>query len=541
MRLLKRLGLLLIAGLLSGCLQVQDELTLNNDGSGTVRLKVTSNLPEEWTAMLAMSRGPGGRGGTFYPPVNESEAKRFFPARDFTLKVDEKSAADGKTLVVEAVFKDLNTLLASPYARAHQLAFQTGSNGTLKLQAIGAGEAAARAADIKADDDMARQLSGIEDLQKKTGEMRFEFRITLPSAVTEANGTRDGKTVTWTVERARCKDQEEFASRLGALLEAGCTAGALKLTAVTPPRLALLPFSRLAEGKVAGAEKPPDTNKIAAATRFVPYSLHVTRSLDLSGEGGGRQSQAHLTGAVLLPAELAPHQWGEVKLEEALDAKGTNLMPKEDGDSIQERMTQMEMFGTEGGPDDEDEAEAGQEKDARSQHMIALSFKAPDWTVKEIAKIKGRMTLQYWGGLEVIKLTNAVPASLVMTMNNPSKSAHLFGGDSERGQLADPRLAALGLSLRVQMAMVQSGMTFLQVETGGGKAALRDAQVFDADGRPWPTTLVEEGSSGLGNRSSQIMVTGQPKPPFSLGLVVSGLGASVAVPLLVEKVPVGAK
>jgi len=79
------------------------------------------------------------------------------------------------------------------------------------------------------------------------------------------------------------------------------------------------------------------------------------------------------------------------------------------------------------------------------------------------------------------------------------------------------------------------------LETGGGKAGLRDAQVFDAEGRPWPTTLVEDTSSGLGNRSSQILVTGQPKPPFSLGLVVSGLGASVPVPLLVEKVPVGAK
>ena len=142
MRLLKRLGPLLIAGLLCGCLQVQDELTLNNDGSGTVRLKVTSNLPEEWTDMLAMSRGVGGRSGTIYPPVNESEAKRFFPARDFTIKVEEKSAEDGKTLVVEAAFKDLNALLGSPYAHVHQLALQPGPDGALKLQAISAGEAA---------------------------------------------------------------------------------------------------------------------------------------------------------------------------------------------------------------------------------------------------------------------------------------------------------------------------------------------------------------------------------------------------------------
>jgi hypothetical protein len=65
--------------------------------------------------------------------------------------------------------------------------------------------------------------------------------------------------------------------------------------------------------------------------------------------------------------------------------------------------------------------------------------------------------------------------------------------------------------------------------------------VFDAEGRPWPTTLMQPDSSGSEERSCQVMVAGKPKPPFSLAVAVSGVGASVSVPILVEHVPVGEK
>ena len=115
----------LAALFLCGCFQVEDDLTLQSDGSGKVKLTVHSKLPEELTSMLGMSSRYGGGGGPLYPPMNESEAKHFFPAKDFTLKVVEKDESEGKTLVVEASFKDINRLLASPYARAHQLALGT--------------------------------------------------------------------------------------------------------------------------------------------------------------------------------------------------------------------------------------------------------------------------------------------------------------------------------------------------------------------------------------------------------------------------------
>jgi len=271
----------------------------------------------------------------------------------------------------------------------------------------------------------------------------------------------------------------------------------------------------------------------------VPYVLHVTRSLDLSGEGGGEASMAQLTGAILVPAELAPQQWGEPKLEEAVDGKGNSLMLKAEGDEMS-RMSRYAGFGMRDDTDEEGDAEASPPKEpTEKEHPVALSFKAPEWKVKEIAKVKGVLELEYLGGAEVIKLSNAVPASLVADMSK--QSSYSYSSDSERGQITDSRLTDIGLSLRVQMAMVQSGMTTLSLETSKGKSALVDAQVFDAEGRPWPTTLMQPDSSGSEERSCQVMVAGKPKPPFSLAVAVSGVGASVSVPILVEHVPVGEK
>src|SRR5437660_1098584 len=124
MKVLKRWISVSATLLLCGCFQVEDELTLQPDGSGKVALTLHSNLPEDLIGMLSMSSGYGGGSGSIYPPVTELEARHFFPPKDFALKVQQKSSDDGKTMTIEASFKDVNALLASPYGRAHQLALK---------------------------------------------------------------------------------------------------------------------------------------------------------------------------------------------------------------------------------------------------------------------------------------------------------------------------------------------------------------------------------------------------------------------------------
>lgn len=539
------LAIILIAG--AGCFQIEDVLTVQPDGSGTVKLTVDTDLPEEMTAMTSQF---GGGVAPLYPPTSEREAKYFFPAKDFTIKTEEKNGSGNKkTLIVEAAFKDVNAMLASPYARAHQLSLKTNADGTLKLQTLSGGALLAQAAQFKAEGEWATafQMPGMEDAQKKKTEMRLQFKVNLPNPVSDANGSRQDKSVSWTIERAKCKDDGEFADKMSALFEATCSGQGLKFWPVTPARLGLVPFAQLTAGKVENGPALPDTNKIAQSAKFVPYSLQVTRSLDLSGENSYSPSQAQLTGAIVVPAELAPQRWGSPKLEEATDAKGNNLVPKENDENgvMMRSFDRSERFGASDDSPDADEdategdAKAKAKKPGEKPHFLSLTFKAPEWKVKKIGHIKGTIDLQYLGGSEIVKLTNAVPASLVMDMTK-GRAANSFESSSERGAISDSRLNALGLSLKVDMAMTQGGMTTLSLESSGGQAALTDLQVFDADGKPWPTTLIQD-SSGGDQHSCQVMVAGKPKPPFSFAVAVGGVGASVPIAILLENVPIGDK
>jgi hypothetical protein len=169
---------------------------------------------------------------------------------------------------------------------------------------------------------------------------------------------------------------------------------------------------------------------------------------------------------------------------------------------------------------------------SEQRQPVDLTFNAPEWKVKEIARIKGSVALQYLGGMEVLKVSNAVPASLIQ-----EDTHRTYSSSDEQRLISDPRLEALGLALHVEMAMRQSGMTMLSLGATGNNATIADLQVFDADGKPWPTIFRSENSFTT-ERSFQVSIPGKPKAPLSLGLIVSGVGASVEVPFTVEKVPV---
>lgn len=224
----------------------------------------------------------------------------------------------------------------------------------------------------------------------------------------------------------------------------------------------------------------------------------------------------------MIPQEFAPPKWGDPKLDEVVDAKGNDLKPTADNEGRSYSMGNSEMENGE-----EDVSNTSQ------RHMVSVSFRPPDWKINEISRIKGSISLQYFGGSQVVKLTNAIPAKWIADASN------LMGGgafDSSEKPLNSPALAGMGLSLVLQMGMAQSGMTMLTVQVTGKQALLADAQVFDAEGKPWPTFL-QQPDVGSGDATScQIMVAGKPQPPLSLALLASGGGATVAVPFLLEHV-----
>jgi hypothetical protein len=521
-------GLLLLLAL-CGCIKIKDELMINADGSGKVRIETVSSLPPEFSESMGVSERMGGAGGgVIYPPVSEAEARKFFPEKDFSVTVKQHKADNGDvTTIIEAEFQNINALLASAYGRAHQLSAKI-AEGSLVMRGVTGMEAAARFAEMKDDTGTGfGALAGAADLQKKKGEMRAEFRVTLPNVISSAKGTRDGKTAAWIVERAKCKDDEDFARQLGMVSEVKCPADGLKMTPVSPVRMGLLPFAQLAEG-MADAGTAVDTNKIFAAAKFVPYGLTVTRSLDLSGEGGAQENLAQLTGAVVVPPEFAPQKWGEPALDEAVDAKGGNLKPGE-SDEGQNYLMRARYSNIANG-DDEDSA-----TNASLRHVVTFGFRPPDWKTAEIARIKGSVGLQYFGGSQVVKLTNAVPAKRIVDATKMMSG----GFDSSETPLTSATLDTLGLALSVQMGMIQSGMTMVTLQAKGKQAALTDAQVFDAAGKPWPTFLQRQNFGGDDDTETcEIVIAGKPQPPLSLALQVSGSGSTVEVPILLEHVSV---
>ena len=148
-----RTWMLVLAVALCGCFKTKDELTINADGSGTVRLETRVLIPSETLQGLGMAMG-ASEGPVTYPPTSEAEAKRWFPAKDFNMTVKEDRAEAGdSTLVITAEFKEVNRLLASPYAKAHGLTLLV-TNGVLSLKAITGIEAVAWLAEMKDEGGM---------------------------------------------------------------------------------------------------------------------------------------------------------------------------------------------------------------------------------------------------------------------------------------------------------------------------------------------------------------------------------------------------
>ena len=523
---------------LCGCFKIKDELTLNPDGSGSVRLETRLLLPSETLQTLGLSTGmAGGDAPPAYPPTSEEEAKHFFPRKDFVLTFKDEKQADGSLLVITAAFKDINALLASPYGKSHGLSLAV-SNGTLSLKAVFGVEGAARIAEMK--DDTAgifgEQIPGLEELKKKKDEMRAEFRVTFPNLVSSANagGTRDGKAVTWIVDRTRQTNSAEFAREAGALLEASCPADGLKFSPVSPARLVVLPFKDAPAGVITRGTVP-DTNKISAAVKFVPCAMQVTRTLDLSGEGGSHQNSAQLVGMVSLPHELAPQQWGELNIDEVVDAKGNNLkLPKGQDEfaRFSGRFDGGEFIDVAEEVEEDETAAPREKQDPEHRHQVTLAFQPPDWKVKEIARIRASLSLQYFSGSQIVKISNAIPANWIREMKNARDFSFEPGGQ----KVGDPKLTEIGLELQLTMGMSQGSFLYLMFDTAGSKGSVTDAQLYDVDGRPWPTYFVRQG---FGTDSMMVMVAGKPKGPLSLALVASGASATLTVPILVEKVPVG--
>lgn len=524
---------------LCGCLEVQDELTLNSDGSGSVRLEVKSSA----SMSGYLDRGGGGNPDHVqYPPTAVAEARVFFPGPDFEVKADNRTDDHGdQTLLIQATFKDVNALLASPYARAHAIELKRDGDA-LVFRALSGMGAMAHFMEGARDGEEAAMYSQMASAMGGAKELRAEFRLNLPNPVTQANGQREDRSVVWLADRNQTTNATVFLEQVDQVLEARCNAGGVTFAPKGPVRPALLQFSELPSGALGNAVEGPDEAAVRAAAKFVPCALQVQRTVDLSGSGYVGDSQAGLVGFVVLPASLKPQRWGKPELEEVLDANQRSLKLNEAQELIGfPRGFSATVEDDSGwGTDEEKETErpAGP---AEERHRVEFRFQSPDWSTKSISKLTGSITLQYGAGLYLAKITNAIPASWIPESTDTDESmlsrSGLLPAQAGTRLLASPELDQLGARITCGSVGSQMGGLTLLLETESDTCILKEVQVYDADGKPCPTMSVSGPMMMDEEGETQILVAGKPKPPLSLGITISGGGTSVKLPIELQDAP----
>jgi hypothetical protein len=517
----------MLSVLLSGCLQTQEELTIAADGSGKVQLEVRTAMPAELLESVGIQDGSQ----PIFPPLSARDAAKFFPDSLFADRsVKEETQQGARVIKVEATFKSINNLLASPYAVAHALSVEI-TNGVLKITALTGLEAAARLAEMKSQDGLfGAQVAGFEGLQKQAAEMRGEFRIRLPQTIQsgDGDGKTDGQTITWVAGRSQFTNSNQFARKLGNVLVASCSAGDFPIPS-KHQRLALHPFEVLVDGTSTGSSGGADPDKVRSSARFVPQTLQVTRSLDLSGDGGSHENQAVLTGALILPKDRAPAKWGEASIDEVIDASGRNLKRDESSSGRRYFSQRFESI-------DQGETGAGPAPPSGDIHRtITLQFHPPEWAVTEITRIKASVPLHYSGGsVRLFKLTNAIPASWIQDASKAMDAAMALGS-TERA-ISQPGLKAIGTTAKLKMGIAQAAFTILMVELSGKTTGIAEAQAYDSTGHAWPTILQQQQSGEAG--TYQVVIAGRPVAPLSLALKLNSDGGGISVPITLENVPI---
>ncbi len=520
-RLAMAVLLCIAAALLTGC-HVQDHLTINADGSGSVQIETRWMGPHE-QILTWRHQGGGEAPHLMYPPKTEQEALALFPGDDFEVQV-KTDTADGEPVTrVTATFQDVNALLKSPYARAHSLtlAIDPKDSGRLVLRARTGIEGIGTFESVS-DEDLAQSGLSLDaderkQLIEKTG---FVFKVTLPGdAKVNAKAdfiTIDGRTVTWSHARSKTDNAAQFSDQLSRVMSASCPATGVTFKPVTPPRLALDAFAELRSAQYGETGDPVDAASVRKAARFVPLIAKVTRTFNLTGQNRIGENRAMLIGAVVVPMKYKPLRWGKPKFTHVTAAGGANLLQKVDEGRFARRFG-VGDFGW--GMDEE-----SQDKAEDVAKIVQVPMKVPPPEVTSIASVKGSIAMHFGGALHVLKVKDAI--------KTVADQAAGFGvGFSERAPLNDAALKDLGVTIQVMGAARQRGFTMLMLQMGEDGAVVKDIQVFDKDGKVWPTLYVKQ------NTHAQVLVLGQPQPPLSLALLASGGGPRVELPIELTNVP----
>lgn len=502
----------LLVCLTAGCLEVQDELVIQADGSGTVLIRTTM---DSQTQMLTSGMAMGREGKATYPPTNEQEARNFFAGSSFDIIAAAEDGENGaRVQTIRVAFQDINDLMKTGYGEAHGLQVVR-DGGKLTVKAVSGMAGATAVEDLPADEMPMGPSMASDELKKSAQRLKVSFKVTLPAAVTADGAAVEGNSATWTIDRAALGDKAKTAEALQAVMTASCPDAGVQFTPQSPLRMKLSTFEQLKEGPLAEAPKSVDEAKVKAAVKVVPLKLSVTRTFDLAGVGYS-QNEAELHMVAVVSREFAPQRWGEPKLVAALDEKGRSLAPGGDRFGFSSGMRYSGMMGGEA------------ETDESVKHFV-FPLRVPPAESRVVKSVKGEVALLYPGVGHIAKIADAVtPGDIQDDMSM------MYMADEQA--LPSKALESLEVKLSRGGAGRQYGILMMMFTVESRNAAVEDIQVFDKSGKPQPTMVIDMepmGEQGM----VRMAVFGQPEAPLSLGVLLSGGGARVDVPFDLKDLP----
>lgn len=199
------LGLFLTALFFAGCINYEQDVTLNANGSG--KMLIHYNLAQQLVGMMAMGDpGAGDQKQEMPFKVKEADIRKDFSVKGVKVeKFEQKTEGDQTHFYITVSFENIKDLNQSETFKNMPFDWVKSGNVTTYTQTLKGNK---EKKEESADDQMGKQMA-----QAMFGNSAFKFKVTLPAKALpspDTNGTiaEDGKTVNWNVPLVDAMDKK---------------------------------------------------------------------------------------------------------------------------------------------------------------------------------------------------------------------------------------------------------------------------------------------------------------------------------------------
>lgn len=505
-----------LATMLTGCIKVNDTLTINPDGSGSIVLKgeVAVGTPNSMIRNPNFNQQIPSSPLLNYPPHKDYMVNVLFPSDIFTQQKCEITADENKTsFSVHVTFTDINALLKSPYAEIHSLRISKSernieclSRSSLALLQLMKNNALKKSA-MESGNMTATEANAL--LQKDA--IHVSFSIVMKEAPLESNGVIAGNQAEWSVNSKEGFDQAMAA--LNTTRSARWPKEALTITPVNPIRLNLASFQQLEEKEYAFGKAVDEQARIKGI-RILPYILQSQLSYAYQSNYFSGSNNTTLMFFLIEDKSLNIQHLNKPVINEARDNVGSDLVMKADQDS-----------------NDSYDYPPNKEilPDGRKLYQLSVTLRPPAFHASSLPICRGTIPAVFESTNTVIK------CSSILQKDQIKKGSLRYSGREPIGiPLEHPMLRNAAVDISLTASSPESGIIQIEFNNGERQDSISSAQFFSADGSPCPTLAM---TTPYENESAKYLLPADVTFPLSLALVIRTDAKSVDIPFTFTNLP----